>query len=415
MNRIIALVDANNFYVSCERLFRPDLVHRPVIVLSNNDGRAVARSNEAKKIGVAMGAPMFQIRDLISTHKIATFSSNYALYADISARIMKTLRKFAPHMEVYSIDEAFLDLSEIRGEDVAAYGRRIQQTVAQWVGIPVSVGMAPTKTLAKIAVHEAKKTSAGIVDLMDKHRQEEVMKLTPVGQVWGVGRRYNERLGEMHIQTALELCRADAKTVRRRFSVCLERTVMELRGLPCYALEEQPKPRKQIISSRSFGQAVSGIKDLQQAVSVYTHRAAKKLQREGMACQSITVGIRTSFFNEPRDRYARSAKVKLLQPTSNTLDLVDATLYGLQRIYRPGYSYAKAEIILADFVEAGFLQYSLFDNEPQAGSEKNDALHCLRECDLTRLVDQQASLRWAMRRDHISPAYTTSWRQIPEI
>ena len=288
---MFALVDCNNFYATCETLFCPSLRTKPLVVLSNNDGCVVARSAEAKALGLKMGVPAFQIKEQIDRHGIEVFSSNYTLYADISHRVMTILASLAPAIEIYSIDEAFIDVRGIR--DLHAFGLSIRKTIRQWTGVTVAVGIAPTKTLAKLANNGAKKYSAtgGVVVLADTERQRKLMSLTPVEKVWGVGRKLTQKLNGLGIQTALDLCQCDPQDIRRQFSVVLERTVLELRGASCLELEQAPSPKKQIVTSRSFGQRIIEIDDMRQAVSEFTERACSKLRGGRQYARAISVCV----------------------------------------------------------------------------------------------------------------------------
>ncbi len=292
-----ALVDCNNFYVACEKLFRPDLRDKPVVVLSNNDGCIVSRSPEAKALGLKMAMPYFHANALIRRHGVIPFSSNYALYADISNRVMATLEHLAPRIEIYSIDEAFVDCTGI--PDLLGFGQQVRQTVLQWTGIQVCVGMAPTKTLAKLANHAAKQYPAtgGVVDLTDRKRQLKLMKLMPVDEVWGVGRRIAAKLCDLGIHTALDLAQANPKNIRRHFSVVLERTLAELNGENCLELDDITAPRQQIISSRSFGHKVTKLARMREAICEYTSIAAEKLRKENQVTKKLSVFIRKRSIN----------------------------------------------------------------------------------------------------------------------
>ncbi|WP_282960971.1 Y-family DNA polymerase [Vibrio alginolyticus] len=295
---VFALVDCNNFYASCEKLFRPDLKDTPVVVLSNNDGCVVARSREAKLLGIKMGVPVFQIKAEMQRHGILAFSSNYALYADLSSRVMRTLEEMAPRVEVYSIDEAFLDLTGIESAlSLVEFGQQVRERIGHWIGITVCVGIAPTKTLAKLANHAAKKYPAtqGVVDLTNPDRQRRLLALVPVDDVWGVGRRLSKRLNALGITTALDLANASPRAIRDQFSVVLERTVRELNGDSCIELEEIPPAKKQIVCSRSFGVKVTHFELLREAVCEYATRATEKLRKEQQQAKVLTVFIRTGF------------------------------------------------------------------------------------------------------------------------
>lgn len=312
----IALVDVNNFYASCERLFRPELRGRPIVVLSNNDGCVVSRSPEAKAMGIKMAGPYFKIREQFEAHGGVAFSSNYALYGDMSGRVMSTLETMAPELEVYSIDEAFLSLSESFAGDLTAYGQQIRQRVWQWTGLTVGVGIGPTKTLAKLANYAAKKWPAtgGVVDLRDELRRARLMAITPVDEVWGIGRRLGAKLVAQGINTVADLVASDAKGLRAQYGVVVERIVQELRGLPCAELTVEPAAKLQILSSRSFGERVTDRGEMAQALSGFMARAAEKLRAEGMCCQRVHLFVRTSPFDERAPYYSEQAGVRLVCP-----------------------------------------------------------------------------------------------------
>jgi DNA polymerase V len=417
-----ALVDCNNFYASCEKLFRPDLRHVPVVVLSNNDGCVVARSKEAKAFGIKMGVPVHKIQEQIQQHGVQVFSSNYALYGDISNRVMQTLESLAPAVEVYSIDEAFLDLSGVANAmDLTEFGLQVRATIQQHIGMTVCVGIAPSKTLAKLANHAAKQYPAtrGVVDLTDPARQKKLLSLMPVSEVWGVGRRLSAQLNAMGINTALALAEQNPKDIRRKFSVVLERTVRELNGESCLALEDITPTKQQILCSRSFGQRVTRYTDMQEAISSYIARAAEKLRYEQQQCQLLSVYIRTGLFNPNDPRYSNSASLRLDYPTDDTRVLLHAAGRLLQAIWKDSYRYAKAGITLSDFYDQGVMQPDLFTQQ----------VISLNSARLMQVVDrinqhqrgkvffacQGTGKAWAMNRNHLSPGYTTDWRQLPGV
>ena len=339
--RIIALVDCNNFYVSCERVFNPKLVDRPVVVLSNNDGCAVARSNEVKAMGVKMGTPWFKMKDLARQEGIVACSSNYALYADMSNRVMSILAHYSPCQEVYSIDECFLDLTSSPNSDLCQYGQDIREQVRQWTGLPVCVGISSTKTLAKLANHIAKKNPqfSGVCDLnaMTTEERDNWFSRMGVGEVWGVGSRLSLKLGELGISSVLDLKRADPAMLRSRFSVMMEKTNRELNGMVCIEMEEISPSKKQIMSSRSFGVPVSDLQSLEESVALYAARAAEKLRRQKSYSGSVQVSIQTSPFNPTVPYYGNSIRVSLPTSTDDTMQIAKAALWGLKRIYRAGY------------------------------------------------------------------------------
>ncbi|MBM3603127.1 MAG: Y-family DNA polymerase, partial [Alphaproteobacteria bacterium] len=322
MAKIFALVDCNNFYASCERVFDPALAKRPIVVLSNNDGCVVARSNEAKALGIKMGAPFFQQKAIIERHNVAVFSSNYTLYGDMSQRVMQSLRLLVPELEVYSIDEAFLRLDSLESLGIATIVRDIRAKIGQWTGIPTSIGIAPTKTLAKIANHMAKKhTSSGIFDMRDGILQRQVMQNLAVEEVWGIATRWGTKLRAMGISTALQLRDSDAKKIRQHFGVVGERLVLELRGVSCLDLQ-QVAARKTIMSSRSFGKPVADYDSMMQAVATYVARACEKLRQQDYRAQGVYLYIRTSPFQDPY--YHNGAMIGLPSPTSDTGQVIAA-------------------------------------------------------------------------------------------
>lgn len=434
MNKIFALVDCNNFYASCEKLFRPDLANHPVVVLSNNDGCVIARSLEAKALGIKMGVPYFQVRDLVDKHGIVVFSSNYTLYADISSRVMSTLEQLTPAVEVYSIDEAFLDLSGVgQAVPLSELGLQIRQTIQDWIGMTVCVGMAPTKTLAKLANHAAKKwqKTAGVVDLTSKERQRRLMALLPVSEVWGIGGKLTKRLNELGIHTALQLADASPKMLRRQFSVMIERTVAELNGESCLALEDMAVKKREIVSSRAFSERITEFNQMQQAVSEYVHRAAEKLRHQKSRAKQLTVFIRTSpFSNHNQDPfYSNSATGILVSPSDDTRDFLHLAAELLKKIWKNNYRYAKAGVMLADFYDEGVEQLQLFSDK--TCSHISDQLKeniTVNRAALMRVMDEinhggKAKVffaakgiqqDWAMKRQLLSPAYTTKWADLPK-
>ncbi len=420
MSRTFALVDCNNFYTSCEKLFRPDLKHTPIVVLSNNDGCVVARSKEAKALGIKMAVPLFQIQEQIQQYGIQTFSSNYALYADLSSRVMRTLEDLAPRVEVYSIDEAFLDLSAMESLlPLQDFATQIKDTIAQWIGLSVCVGIAPTKTLAKLANHAAKKypATAGVVDLTAHERQQKLLALTPVNDIWGVGRNNTKRLNALGIYNALELANSSAKNIRQQFSVMLERTVLELNGESCIELEALTATKQQIICSRSFGQGITTLVQMREAVAQYTARAAEKLRGEKQQAKVLTLTIHTSRFKAESDHYTNSTTGALLIASSDTRELNLLAQHLLKRIWRDGYRYSKASVMLSDFHSDTIYQPSLFDDvaSRQHSRQLMNVLDEIQRKGLGKifLARQGLNNSWAMKREHLSPAYTTQWADLP--
>ena len=423
---VFALVDCNNFYASCEKLFDPTLKDRPVVVLSNNDGCVVARSAEVKALGIPMGVPWFKIQQEARRHGIVAFSSNYALYADMSNRVVEILTSFSPSIEVYSIDESFLEFSGFERYGYYAYGQTIRQQIADWLGLAVCVGIGPTKTLAKLANHCAKKQLAGDAGVCDftTMTPDELSRLfakIEVGEVWGVGRKINEKLAAMGIHTVKQLRDADAETLRSRFSVVLERTIRELRGLSCLDLEEVVPEKQQIISSRSFGTLVYALDDLEEAVASYVSRAAEKLRSQDSLAGAIQVYIRTNIFKPEAPQYQRAMTVPLPEASADTRVLVGWAIRALRRIYRPGYGYHKAGITLMEIVPRMNQQFSLFVPAGMVHSRNDrlmdtlDAINGRYGRGALRLAAEGVAKGWQMRRGNLSPRYTTEWGGVARV
>jgi len=425
-----ALIDGNNFYVSCERVFRPDLRGRPVVVLSNNDGCAISRSNEAKALGIRMGAPWYQLRPLVQSHGLVALSANFALYGDMSDRMMSLLATLGAQQEVYSIDECFVDLAGVGG-DLTARGHRMREQLLQWVGIPSCVGIGPTKTLAKLANHIAKTATyqpgrypAQVCNLsaLSPAALQAVLAATRVGEVWGVGRRLGAQLEACGIRSALDLAQLDPTTVRRRWSVVLERTVRELQGTASIELEEGGHGKRQIAVTRSFGQPVTALPDLEEAVTVFASRAAEKLRRQHGAAAQVMTYIRTSPFRQA-PQYSRASVMPLQRPSGETGAIVRAALAGLRAAYRPGFSYAKAGVFLLDLqtgeTQQGELGFEEREPVPRHGARLSDVLDRLNQrYGQDTVFVASAGLGgvqrvWSMKQEHRSPRYTTCWNELP--
>ncbi len=344
----IALVDCNNFYVSCERVFRPDLLKKPVAVLSNNDGCIVSRSQEVKDLGIKMAVPIHQVQHLIKRHKIQLFSSNYTLYADMSDRVMQCLEAYTPQLEIYSIDESFLDLAGLCPHEAIAYGQQIKKTVQRYTGIPVCVGIAPTKTLAKLANYAAKKwhKTGGVVDLSEPKRRERLMRLVPVNEIWGVGRQTAKRLQIMGIHSAYDFASQPIDAVQAHFNIVVARTVMELNAIPCLSVNDFAEAKQQIICSRSFKRRLTDYHELASALSSFCIRAAEKLRRQGSVACSINVAIRTNPHNVNEPQYQRSINIVLKQATSDTQKIIGIAKQLLRKIFKAGYRYQKCSVQL---------------------------------------------------------------------
>ena len=428
---MFALVDGNNFYVSCERVFRPSLNGRPVVVLSNNDGCAIARSNEAKALGIKMGAPWFQIRHMEDSDGLVALSANFTLYGDMSDRMMSLAAGLGPTQEIYSIDESFIGLQGVRG-DLTKRAHAIRARINQWVGIPCGVGIGQTKTLAKLANHIAKTAErkpgsypaelAQVCNLAALPPQDldDVLATTLVEEVWGVGRKLAAQLHEGGVHTVLDLARLDPATVRRRWSVVLERTVRELQGMQCIDLDDAPAPKKQIACTRSFGQAITELAPLVEAVSEFASRAAEKLRQQGGVASQLLVFCHTSPFR-PGPRFNRSIVVPLRRPTADTGELVSAAAASMRRIYKPGYKMAKAGVMLLDLVPGGVLQGEV-DLEEKDHRDRTrlmvalDALNqrygkgTVHSANTGGTNKRQA---WVMKQERRTPQYTTRWEDVP--
>ena len=412
----IALVDVNNFYASCERLFRPDLKGRPIVVLSNNDGCVVARSAEAKAMGIKMGVPYFKIRGEYEAKGGIWFSSNYGLYGDMSHRVMTVLESMSPQVETYSIDEAFLELGETWAGNLVEYGLAIRAKVLQWTGLTVGVGIGPTRTLAKLANYAAKKwpQTGGVVDLRDETRRAKLMAITPVDEVWGVGRRLGARFNQQGIQTVADLVSSDTKTMRARYGVVVERTIQELRGHPCADLAIEPDAKQQIVCSRSFGERVTDRTTMYQALADYMARAGEKLRAEQRCCRAVSVFIRTSPFNGNEPYYGDQATTKLAVPTNDTRILLHQIAHLLDMIWRDGYRYQKGGVMLGQFTPIENQQGDLFDTG--SNDRLMEVLDKINNSGLGKVRFASQGLdqhEWLMKRERLSPGYTTRWEDLP--
>ena len=420
MPPIFALVDCNNFYASCERVFNPRLEGKPIVVLSNNDGCVVARSNEAKALGIGMGVPEFQIRPLLRAHGVQVFSSNYTLYGDMSQRVMETLEQFCPDLEIYSIDEAFLSLVGFERRDLTDYGRQIRQTVKQWTGIPVSVGIAETKTLAKIANRIAKRTpdTGGVFDLLACPDREALLGRVAVEDVWGIGPNHARLLKQHGITTAQQLSEADDQWIRKRMGVVGLRLVMELRGVSCLDLEQCPPPKQSLTCSRAFGTLINTLAEMEEAVSVYASRVAEKLRRERLAATVLTVCLTTNEFKEG-PQYSNALTLKLPVVTDSTSELIGCALQGIRAIYRDGYLYKKAGVMLTGLVPVSQTQADLFDSQDRRKSKRLmtalDAVNDRWGAGTLHYASNGITKAWKTRFHRRSPAYTTDWDALPVV
>jgi DNA polymerase V len=424
-------VDANNFYVSCERIFRPSLNGRAVIVLSNNDGNAIARSNEAKALGIKMGEPWFQIKQRLADAGIIALSANFTLYGELSSRMMAIAAGLGPHTETYSIDEAFCDLTAVPG-DITRRCQQVRERILQWIGLPCGVGVGSTKTLAKLANHVAKSADrkpgsypaefARVcnLDALPASDLEAVMAATDLGDVWGIGPRIGEQLREAGLKTVLDVVRLDPAMVRRRFSVVLERTVRELQGQSCIPFEEMPSPKNEIACTRSFGRTVTDRADLTEAVSQFASRASEKLRKQGSRAGQVLVFIHTSPFRRQDKQYSRSITVPLRRPSSDSSCIVQAVVHGLQAIYRPGFNYSRAGVMLLDLQDDTVHQHELALDA--AGTDRGSLMATMDQLNdrfgrgaisLASAGPQGTTRTWSMRQELKTPNYTTSWADLP--
>ncbi|OVE81757.1 hypothetical protein BVY03_02760 [bacterium K02(2017)] len=416
---IYALIDCNNFYASCERLFAPRLLNRPIVVLSNNDGCIVARSNEAKALGLGMGVPFFKHRNVIESNNVAVFSSNYPLYADMSKRVMQTLELFSPQIEIYSIDEAFLKLNGTP-ENLNLFGHKIKETVYKWTGIPVSIGIAKTKTLAKLANKLAKKLNHfnHVFDFSSLTNPDHYLKKFPVGDLWGVGSRYQKLLISKGIHTAYDLKYADPYLIKKYMTIQGKRMVLELNNTSCFELEEAPPTKKGIICSRSFAKAIIKQEKIKQALAGYVARATEKLRKQKSVTAYVSIFLRTSPFKG--GFYSNSNGLKLNAPTNYTPRLIQVALYLLEAIFRKGLYYQKAGVMFSDISPMNQKQQSLF-NYPQNHSKQDKLMQTIDKINKTwgntslRFGAEGVDKRWKMAQENLSPRYTTSWKELPLI
>lgn len=416
----IALVDCNNFYASCERLFQPALREKPVVVLSNNDGCVIARSNEAKALGIEMGAPWHLCREKFEKQGVVVRSSNYTLYGDISARVMNALARFTPDLEIYSIDEAFLGLAGFERR-LESHARELRETVLKWTGIPVSVGIAPTKTLAKVANRFAKKDArhAGVFVMCDGDAIGRALGSIALRDLWGIAGRTERRLNEIGITTPRQLRDADPQFIRERFGVVMQRMIMELRGIPCINLEDGTPDRKSVMASRSFGRPVTTYQELSEAVSTYTSRAAEKIRRQNLSTAHVAVFVNTNSFKPEDPQYYATKDIRLPVATADTGKLLKATRAALMAIYKRGYRYKKAGVILLDLAHVKDGQGDLWEkpDTPKARRlmQAIDSLNADYGRGTIIYASSGYAKAWRLRSDFVSPRYTTSWDDLLKV
>ena len=414
----IALVDCNSFYVSCERLFNPKIRKKPVVVLSNNDGCIISRSNEAKALGIKMGEPYFKAKDVIVKNNVQVFSSNYSLYGDLSRRVMRTLKRFNTEIEVYSIDEAFIDLSNFPDSEVEKVGREIRNTVLQWTGIPTSIGIAETKTLSKVANHIAKKQKSGVVSLVNIKDLDPILEKVEVRDIWGVGKQLSKFYIKNGIYNAKQLKNASNTWIKKTKNVLSSRTAMELRGVPCIEIETKQAKRKSCCVSRSFGKKVEKLRELEESVTSYCLNAAEKIRSESLVCKSITVFIRTSPFQNKGIFYSNSKTIDFPIATNNSIEIVKNALEGLDLIYKDGFKYQKAGIILSglsDSEKGNSLFKSTKDERIKNLMQSIDNTNYRYGRSTISLASAGINKKWSMRRQYSSKIDTADFYSLPKI
>lgn len=426
---IFALVDCNNFYASCERIFNPSLEKKPIVILSNNDGCIIARSNEAKKLGVPMGEPFYKARKICQHNDVSVFSSNYQLYGDISQRVMNSLSYFTPDIEIYSIDEAFLRLDnlafldknfldDISSSSLETYAHHIKDKIQQWLGIPVSIGLGPTKTIAKIANSVAKEKNTGVYNLMNPLKRDFILKQLMVDDIWGIGKRWATKLYHLGISTAYQLKETDTKFIRKYFSVVGERIVYELKGISCLEIEKIIQ-KKNIMTSRSFGYKVTDYTELSEALSCYTARAGEKLRSQSSYAQGVYVFLKTNKYDSQTPYYRPTSFHSFQAPTNDTAELIKAAKSCLKKIYKPHFRYIKTGIMLTDIVPSDHFQKNLFDEPPSLDKqfllETLDHINYRYHKEMVFYGAQGIQRKWKNRCDKISARYTTKWDELPLI
>jgi DNA polymerase V len=414
---MFALADGNNFYASCERIFRPKLEGKPIVVLSNNDGCVIARSNEAKQLGIQMGTPAFLMKEIIEKHKINVFSSNYTLYGELSKRMMNILAEFVPQVEVYSIDECFLDFHGIKPELIPSIVTEARKTVKMNIGIPISIGVAPTKTLAKLANKIAKKkTTSGIFIISDENIRVDCLKNFDIGDVWGIGRAHQLFLNSKGILTAYDLTTKPDNWIKDHMSIVGLRLVKELRGEPCHEMMEERATKKGICTSRSFGKMLSSFNDVSQALSTHAHRCAEKLRKQKSCANVITVFIHTNEHRKDLKQYAKSIVLHLPEPSQNSQEFINASLKGLKLIFKEGYLYKKAGVIVTGIVPEEQVQMNLFHYIDRGKQGKLslvlDKINLVYGQDSLKYAVQGTEKKWKLRQEQLSPCYLSKWSDI---
>lgn len=419
IQNLFALADCNNFYASCERVFNPSLRNMPVVVLSNNDGCVIARSSEAKNLGIRMGVPAFEIEKILNENLVAVFSSNYPLYGDLSMRVMNILSAFTPSLEIYSIDEAFLDLTGLMIPSVREYALKIRQTVLKSTGMPVSIGIAPTKTLAKIANHQAKLTSSPVIILDSEDDIMRVLKETGVKEIWGIGKQHTKFLNSHGIMTAFDFIHAPDPWIRKNMTVVGLRTKQELAGKSCLEIEDLVQPKKAICTSRSFGSMQTDVEPLEEAVASFASHCAEKLRRQKSVASQLMVFIHTNAFRTDLPQYVRNRVISLPVSTNSSIELVKYSIDALHSIFRKGYQYKKAGVIVTGLMPESEIQQNLF-TDPQDDRQKKlmqsmDLMNRKMGHQAVKIATQGSGRRWKLRQEKLSPCYTTRWSELLEI
>ena len=419
LNRSFALVDCNNFYASCEKIFNPKLIGKPIVVLSNNDGCIITRSAEAKNLGIKMGEPYFKAKKIIQQNNVKVFSSNYALYGDISQRVMEILSSFSPDIEIYSIDEAFLGFDGFKNYELNTYCKHMREKIKKWVGIPVSIGLSETKTLAKIANHLAKKNFnyEGVCILKSKLSIDKALKETEINDVWGIGRKLSIFLKKYNIRTAKDFTLLDRQWIRNNMGVVGEKIYFELKGISCLDLELIPNNKKSCCVSRSFSKPIENLNDLEESISNYGTRVSEKIREQKLAAQSMSVFVLTNYFNKRERQYSNSIRLQLSFPTNDSIKIVKRALEGLRQIYRNGYRYKKAGIILYELNKVSEIKGLLDIDREQSDSimKTIDKINYRYGNSGIKLASEGIKKKWLMRREKVSPRYTTCFEELMEV
>ena len=410
-DKVFALIDCNAFYVSCERVFNPKLNNRPVVALSNNDGCIISSSKEAKALGIKMGVPLFKVKDIVEKEKVVVFSSNYTLYADMSRRVMNIISSSSPYTEIYSIDEAFLELSSLP-IDYESYAHQLRQTILQHTGIPVSIGIASTKTLAKVANHKAKKDDSlnGVCSLVNYNNIDQILELTEVGDVWGVGRRLSKKLINHGIHNAKLLKNCSDSWIRKMMSVNGLKTITELRGISCIPLEEYSMTRKSCCTTRSFGKLLTNLEDIEQAVTTFARRAAERIRSESLAASCVSVFVRTNPFDKKSAYYSNGASRTLSHPTHDSITIIETALLLTKRIFKNNYQYKKAGVLLSGLCDESEIQETLFEKNYNQNSDLMSAIDAINYRygrDTLQMASECKVGNWKQKRENCTRNYTT--------